>query len=322
MMIIRPLAHTAAEYAALAAVRNAVWSDEAVTAAQLQHEDRTWLPGYLFQRLVVDVEGCIVAAAHYFENHWQYQPGKYDFDLVVHPAWQGRGIGTAVYNHVLNQLATRQPHLTSLVSSTREDQPQAIRFLEQRGFQPILRWARTQLAVADFDPTPFVGATQRLAEEDIHIYSLQELQRMDAAWQRRAFDLDQIAAADAPSADPMSAVAFETYVENTFHHPGFLAEGCFAAVKPTGEWVGLTELSRTEDADRLNTPWTAVHPAYRRRGVATALKTKAIAYAKMVGARVIIASNAEQNPMYRINLALGFQPLPAALTMKKSISGA
>lgn len=307
----------AVDYATIAAVRNAVWIDEPITVEQMRHFDETWPATYLSQRLLVEMDGAIVAVGHYFENHWQYQPGKYDVDLVVHPAYQGRGIGVALYDHVLARLADSVPTLTSLVSSTREDQTRGVRFLTDRGFQTIMRWARSQLTLAAFDFAKFVQAEVRPNAAGIHLYSLQELAAQDPAWQHKGYALDLVAGQDAPSPDPMSAVSFESYVENTFGHPGWLPEGCFAAVTADGTWVGITELSRTSDPERLNTPWTAVHPGYRRHGIATALKVRAIRFAQRWGAQVISASNEENNPMYQLNLQLGFTPLPAALTMKK-----
>lgn len=305
------------DYDAIVAVRNTVWSDEPATVEQLRHFDATWPATYLSQRLLVEVDGSMVAAGHYFENHWQYQPGKYDFDLVVHPAYQGRGIGAAVYDYVTTRLAERTPKITSMISGTRENQTRAVRFLEARGFKTVMRWARSQLTIADFDFARFAQVEERLNAAGIQLYSLQEVAAKDPAWQHKAYTLDQVAGQDAPSPDPMSAVSFETYVENTFQHPGWLPEGCFAAVVSDGTWVGLTELSRTATPHCLSTPWTAVHPAYRRHGIATALKVRAIRFAQRWGAQTIITSNEANNPMYQLNLSLGFAPLPAALTMKK-----
>lgn len=311
---------TTSTYAAITAVYNAVWIDEPITVEQLRHADATWPAAYLSQRLLVEEDGKIVAAGHYFENHWQYQPGKYDFELVVDPAHQGHGIGTAVYNYVTALLAKRTPRMTSLVISTREDQTRALCFLAERGFKTIMRWARARLEIAKFDFAQFARAEDRLRAAEIQIYSLQELATLDAAWQHKAYTLDRVAGQDAPSPDAMSEVTFEAYVQNTFHHPGWLPEGCFAAVTRDGTWVGITELSRTSDPQRLTTPWTAVHPQYRRLGIATALKVRAICFAQTWGARIITASNEANNPMYQLNLQLGFERLPAALTLKMRVS--
>jgi mycothiol synthase len=319
MPSIRPLQPTDADYTLIAEINDAVWSDTPLTPVQLRHEDESWLPGYLYQRFVVEVEDRVVAAGRYFENHWQYLPGKYDFELIVHPHHQGRGIGRYVYDYMLEIVCNRTPRVTSIVSGTREDQPQAVGFLERRGFKTIMRWARARLNVADFDPGRFENLLDSLRQQGIEIASIQSLAERDANWQRKAYQLDLVAGQDAPSPDQKSEISFETYVENTFGHPGYLPEGCFAAVAANGEWIAMTELSRTGEPQCLDTPWSAVHPDYRRRGLATAVKVYAIQFAQDQGVQQIMASNEENNPMYQINLALGFQALPAALTLKKEM---
>lgn len=101
-----------------------------------------------------------------------------------------------------------------MISGTRENQTRAVRFLEARGFKTVMRWARSQLTIADFDFARFAQVEERLNAAGIQLYSLQEVAAKDPAWQHKAYTLDQVAGQDAPSPDPMSAVSFETYVEH------------------------------------------------------------------------------------------------------------
>lgn len=108
MFRIRGVRPDAADYAAIAAVRNAVWTDEPTEIAQLHHEDERWPPEHLFERLVVEVDGKIVAAGCYFENHWQYQPGKLNhlcwFLLRRRQANDCRTSGCIVPEHLAHRL--------------------------------------------------------------------------------------------------------------------------------------------------------------------------------------------------------------------------
>ena len=68
--------------------------------------------------------------------------------------------------------------------------------------------------------------------------------------------------------------------------------------------------------------WTGglgVIKEYRRKGIATALKIKAIEHLLKKGIVEIRTDNEKNNPMYKINVALGFQPVPFSLDYSKNI---
>jgi len=47
--------------------------------------------------------------------------------------------------------------------------------------------------------------------------------------------------------------------------------------------------------------------SHRRRGLATALKVHAITWAQSLGAKTIATDNEQNNPMYQLNVRLGFK---------------
>ena len=66
--------------------------------------------------------------------------------------------------------------------------------------------------------------------------------------------------------------------------------------------------------------WTGglgVLKKFRRKGIATALKIKAIEKLLEKGVTEIRTDNEENNPMYKINVALGFKPVPFSLDYSK-----
>ena len=168
----------------------------------------------------------------------------------------------------------------------------------------------------------FNGTIKRKLEQvknrGFAIYSVAEIAKQDPNWRRKYYEMDLAAGSDAPSPDPMSEASFEKFVQNTIDPPRFLPEGTFIAIEESsGRWVASTELARFADNKTVDTPFTCVHPDVRRRGVATAVKVRAIQFAQKAGFERIIAANEENNPMYQINLALGFKPLQQGLTLKK-----
>ena len=79
-----------------------------------------------------------------------------------------------------------------------------------------------------------------------------------------------------------------------------------------GEYVGISANNAPLSTPEMWSIWlTGVRRAHRRRGLATALKLKCIDWAIGCGIREIQTGNEENNPMYKINLQMGFKPEPA-----------
>ena len=88
-----------------------------------------------------------------------------------------------------------------------------------------------------------------------------------------------------------------------------------------GKYIGSTYLEvfpKTEP----HKAWTGglgVLKEFRRKGLATALKIKAIETLLKKGVTEVRTDNEENNPMYKINVALGFKPVPFSLEYMKEI---
>lgn len=116
---------------------------------------------------------------------------------------------------------------------------------------------------------------------------------------------------------------FEKFLKK-FDHPHFLAEAHFVAVDKQGStdpsaWclAGVAQLGVDPDHKQTAHTWiTGVRRAYRRKGLARALKRRGIQYAAAYGIRLIETDIDENNPMYSINLSLGFEPQPALLALR------
>lgn len=319
MFTIHPFEPTDSNYEAIVAIENAVWPDNPGSIESFKHYDQTRNPAYLFQRLVVEADRQVVAYGHYREPSWSYQPGKYDIGVVVYPDFEARGIRAAFYDYALKILAERQPKPNAITSRTREDKPQAIRFLEKHGFKQVMRWPESQLDVTSFDPAKFAQVVERVQQQGLKIYQISELQELDPNWQRNFYELDWACTLDEPSPDPLTQQPIEDFVNQFLNDPDFMPEAWFIALDGN-QYVGLTGLFKVPaNSERFYSGFTGVLPSHRRRGIATALKVRAIEFARQYGVKFIKTNNEENNPMYNLNLMLGFQPGPAWLAFKKII---
>ena len=87
------------------------------------------------------------------------------------------------------------------------------------------------------------------------------------------------------------------------------------------KYVGSTDIHVLPKSDP-HKAWTGslgVLREYRRRGIATALKVKAFEKLKEKRVKQVRTDNEENNPMYKINVALGFTPEPYCYDYQKEI---
>ena len=108
--------------------------------------------------------------------------------------------------------------------------------------------------------------------------------------------------------------------DKSFEHPDFIPEGYFIAMD--GErWVGTSSVwNRRSKPGELYTRLTGVVRSHRRRGIATALKVRAHEFARTTGAETIVTDNEENNPMFDLNVQLGFRPTKAWLQFRKELA--
>jgi GNAT superfamily N-acetyltransferase len=313
---IRPFEPTDAEYEAVVAVNNATSPDYADTAAEWRHFDGVRDPKHKFQRYVAIVDGQIVGFSTYFQQGWAYHPRKFGVSVTVHPEYQGRGIGSALYDTALEALAAFDPLLVR--SRTREDWTRGVRFLRDRGFEEDMREWESRLDVAAFDPAPFAGAEDKMRQHGIAIKTMTELAD-DPDRDRKIYELDNDVARDVPSPDPFTPMEFERYQEMAFKNPGLMPDAWLIAVDGD-KYVGVSTLWKAEASPDLYNGLTGVRRDYRRKGIALGLKLRNIAYAKQIGAPAIKTWNESNNrAMLSINEALGFVKQPAWVNYHKTI---
>ncbi len=321
MPTIRLFTPTDRDYAAVTQIEAAVWPDQYPTEDSFRYRDKVRPADRYFQRLMIEEEDAVVGFAAYMETAWSATPDEYLFYINVHPDWQRRGIGRATYQYIMDVLR-REKQPAVLICDTRDDKAASIRFLEKRGYVREARYPRSLLDVQAFDHAPFARYPERMTAQGIVIKTLAQLMESDPDWARKLWTLYGVVVQDEPGPTPGKVKSLDEFIKENTQGPAFEADGYFVATDGD-RFVGFSQLWRNlGHPAHLQQGWTGVDRPYRQKGIATAIKLRTIAWAQQVGATQIESDNFETNPMYDINMRLGFQPAPAILGYKKEVKDA
>jgi GNAT superfamily N-acetyltransferase len=224
-------------------------------------------------------------------------PGRTFIDIRVLPEWRRRGIGSALYEQALAHARGLEPEWLSTMVS--EAEPQAVAWAERRGFERYQQQVELLLQLRGNEQPPAPPAGIEIVEVTPELHEA-------------AYALSREAWEDLPLDIPVELSSFEVWLEEDL--PGPIA---FAAME-NGEMVGFAGLIERDAPGLLEHGLTATRRAHRRRGIATALKQTQIAWAAANGYRELITFTQDRNEgMQAINLALGFEPQPAWISMRR-----
>jgi len=300
---------TEADYPAGVAIANRAFPEYPDTADEWRHWDRHRNPKLRFRRFVAEMGGQVVAYGQYDQDEGMYHPDKYQLEITVDPGCRRQGIGSVLYDHIAASLAPLDP--LAYWINVREDITDGLRFVARRGYAETMRTWENHLNMASFDPAPFDGTIENVEASGIALRTFAELRAEEPAFFDKLYDMIDEVHHDVPSVDPATSVEREPWIERVKNHPNLMPDGYFIAVDGD-RYIGLSTLFRSEAADFLYTGLTGTRRAYRRRGIALALKLKALAYAGSIGCPLVKTWNASTNTgMLAINQALGFKKQPA-----------
>jgi len=313
--IIRP-AKLPQEYSAIAAVLEAENGDWGESAEELAYADATRAPHHYHATLVAEetsAERLLVGVAFVGHDELAYQATSFHLNLRVRPDWQGQGVGKALYQAALDQLAPQQPQ--ELVAQVWHTHPRAVRFLTDRGFVETWRRVDWMLDATTFDFSPYTGLEKQLETERITIKTYAEL-AADPNCLVNLYELDWALWQSVPYGRTVTKRSLEQFIAQV-NHPIFLPDGCFIALAE-GQFIGYSNLSMTDEG--FNTEMTGVLPAYRGRGVATLLKLSGIRYAQAHGKpRLDTQNDAINQAIIALNQKLGFTQIGSTVRMSKPL---
>jgi GNAT superfamily N-acetyltransferase len=314
-MPIRPFA--ASDYDAIASVVSRAVPASPARPEQLREADaqarQSASHGPLaFERYVAEQDGAVVGFTHFFPSSTAHPPRKFDLGIYVDPPRQGRGHGAALYQALRQALRPYRP--LALRSAVREDDARGARFLHDRGFREV---SRLREAVLDLDALRVEAAedaVRRVCDQGIRFRPLSELAG-DPDQVLRLHELALEGMRDQPMPEAFTPPTLEEFARKTLANPAMVKDASYAAVADE-RCVGFSSLWRSNADDELATRGTGILRAYRRRGIAWALKCQCALWARARGYRRLRTWMDSRNaPIQRINDRFGFVASPGWSTV-------
>ncbi|ADV66394.1 GNAT family N-acetyltransferase [Deinococcus maricopensis] len=309
---------TPADLDAVAALYTLNDPTSAISAEELANQDRDQAElGFHHARCVAEQAGRVIGVAEYAQSPGQYHPRKFTLDLIVHPDERGRGVGRALAAWVLG--AVEVHGALSARANARENDPDSLAFLARRGFTESKRYWTGTLDVARADLTPYAHLEADLRARGITILSAADLAAQHPEdWRERMYALFTDIRQDVPRSEPATPISFEQYRTWILEDPGFLPDAYFLAAHGE-QLLGASDLYASGASEDLFVGLTGVRRAARGQQVATALKVRAVQYARARGVPKLHTSNESGNaPILAVNDRLGFERGPALINFLKT----
>jgi GNAT superfamily N-acetyltransferase len=310
-LIFRPLDRQNLEdYQALSELFEYAYPEEKTTALALKIADNLRPAKFICRRWLAEQDGVIKGVAGF--EHWAefYQPDKYLLHLIVAPQFQQQGIGTFLYQNLMNELEKVQPQ-SARIWAQKEREP-SVKFAERRGFTKVkVKW-NIILDLPSCNVEHFLPQVEIVRQEGTEVKPIAQLTD-DPERDRKLHNLYVRTLRGIENVDEVQIADFETFAQSL---PTMNQELYFVAVKD-GDYIAMWQLE-TAASNTLFGGILGVDEEYRQRGVAIALVVQSIAYAKSYRYSKLIAYTAEYNkPTLTLAEKMGFTHLPAQVLFSK-----
>ena len=290
------------DLAASLEIYNTVWPQRAVTLEEVSAWKRSALDAVEF---VASLDGVDVGSVAV--DIPSQRPNVGFTLLTVLPNGRRRGVGSALYAAASAWAA--EHGIDELEASAEADDQASIAFAQRRGFTEHsieaglqLDPRRIQVAAA---PPPGVEVTSLADRPEL----------AEGTWEVAAEALPDI-----PGEEDWIAPPRERWVADFLLGPSTPPAALFVAAAD-GEVVGYAKLRLAPDGRSARHGMTAVKRSWRGQGIARALKSRQIAWAKQQGIERLMTTNEVRNEAMRsVNERLGYVAATGRVTLRGPLS--
>ena len=321
MIEIRKFTATDLEFDELARIDNLVNHDS------IDHPDddkNNWKirdKSLIRDRLLLYNNDILIGALYYSQGRDGNNRTTF-YTLHLDPSYNHNGYRALLYNKMLEVVKEFNCNkvLTGIYDHPNYKEHQKL--LIKENFKLVQTNREYSCDIRQVDTQKYQPLIQKLESEDIKFYDSRDEMKNFTNHYKKLEELNWIYAQDFPIPKGVehTRVPFEQAMKTQID----FEKNCYGveivAVKDR-QYIGSTDVEVYPKSEP-HKGWTGglgVIREFRRQGIATALKIKAIEALLKKGITEIRTDNEENNPMYKINVALGFKPVPFSLEYMKEL---
>ena len=244
------------------------------------------------------------------------------YTLNLDPNFNNKGYRTLLFNKLLEKIKVFNANKLFTGIYDHPNYHNHKNFLVNNGFKLTQTNREYSCDIKNINIDKYKSLIQTLESEGIQFYDSKEEMLNFPNHYKKLEELNWTYTKDFPIPDGIehTRLPFKRFMEiqKDFEKNYYGVE--IVAVRDD-KYIGSTSLEvfPKSEPHKAYTEGLGVLKEYRRKGIATALKIKAIQSLLQKGIKEIRTDNEENNPMYKINVALGFSPVPSSLEYTKEI---
>ena len=321
MINIRKFTASHLEFKEIARVRNLVNHDSIDHPDEDKGDWKIRDKTLIRDRLLLYHDNTLIGLIYYVQGRDENSQTSF-FNIVIDPQYNNHGYRELLYQEMLKEVKCFE--CNKLFSNIYEhpNYKNHQNLLIQEAFKLVQTNREYSCDIQKVDTKKYYPLIEKLESEGIKFYDSKEEMLDWPDHYRKLEELEWTLDQDVPIPDGIkhTRMPFEQWkkVCLDFYNNSYGVD--IVAVK-NENYIGSTYLEvypKTEP----HKGWTGglgVLKEFRRKGIATALKIKAIEALLKKGVTEVRTDNEENNPMYKINVELGFKPVPFSLDYMKKI---
>ena len=272
-------------------------------------------------RLFLYQDNTVIGYLGYAQGRDKNKQNCY-FNIYLDPNFNGNGYRQLLYDKMLKAVQAFSCNRMYMSIYEHENYDQSKKFLVNNGFENNFKIRESSLALGSIVLDEYSSLISKLDSKGIQFYDAKNEMKDFPDHYKKLEELMWNFFQDMPMPEGTThtRMPFDQFMKyhNRFEEKLYGIE----IVAVDGEkYIGSTDIYVMPKSDPYKA-WTGslgVLREYRRQGIATALKVKAFEKLRDKGIKHVRTDNEENNPMYLINVALGFKPEPYCFEYQKEI---